>query len=270
MVDLLTARTVQRHFAALSALWESAIEQGNETTNIFSGWKFAAAKRARDQRSMWSSDELRVLFATPVWSGCQSPHRRSKLGDLILRDEKFWLPLIAVFSGMRQEEICQLRLADVRQEEGVWVFDLNTRNGQQLKNANAVRHVPIHTQLIRLGFLSYADTQRHKEQPMLFPNLTPGGADDRLGHNYSKWFSRYRQEVKLFVPGRDFHSFRHSATTFMARADVPATVIDELTGHATAGETARYSKGLTVQNLSAAIERIDIGVDLTALVENPR
>jgi integrase len=229
-VQRLSPRTVQRHFAALASLWSSAIEHGRADTNVFADWKFAASKRARDQRQMWEKDELKALFASPVWTGCQSPHRRSKPGSVILRDEKFWLPLIAVFSGMRQEEICQLRLADVRQVEDIWVFDLNTRSGQQLKNANAIRQVPIHGELIRLGLLAYANEQRDADKELLFPNLQPGGADDRLGHNYSKWFTRYRRETGLFVPGRDFHSFRHSATTFMSRAGVQHTVIDAITG----------------------------------------
>lgn len=264
-VQRLSPRTVQRHFAALASLWASVIEHGRADTNIFADWKFAATKRARDQRQMWEKDELQALFASPVWTGCQSVNRRSKPGQVILRDEKFWLPLIAVFSGMRQEEICQLRLADVRQVEGIWIFDLNMRTGQQLKNANAIRQVPVHSELIRLGLLTYADEQRNGGKELLFPNLQPGGADDRLGHNYSKWFSRYRREIGLFVTGRDFHSFRHSATTFMSRAGVQHTVIDAVTGHATAGETARYDKGLTVTNLQAAIETIDIGVDLSRL-----
>jgi integrase len=268
-VRRLSPRTVQRHFAALASLWASVIEHGRADANIFADWKFAASKRARDQRQMWEKDELQALFSSPVWAGCQSPHRRSKPGTLILRDEKFWLPLIAVFSGMRQEEICQLRLADLRQVDGTWIFDLNIRSGQQLKNANAIRQVPVHDELLCLGLLAYAEEQRKAGKTLLFPNLQPGGADDRLGHNYSKWFSRYRRETDLFVPGRDFHSFRHSATTFMSRAGVQHTVIDAVTGHATAGETARYDKGLTISNLKAAIDTIDIGVDLSRL-HSPR
>ncbi|OWQ97478.1 integrase [Sphingopyxis bauzanensis] len=264
-VQRLSPRTVQRHFAALASLWASVIEHGRADTNIFADWKFAASKRARDQRQMWEKDELEALFSSPVWTGCQSANRRSKPGSVILRDEKFWLPLIAVFSGMRQEEICQLRLTDVRQVESIWIFDLNMRTGQQLKNANAIRQVPVHAELIRLGFLTYADEQRKVGKDLLFANLQPGGADDRLGHNYSKWFSRYRRETGLFVPGRDFHSFRHSATTFMSRASVQHSVIDAVTGHATAGETARYDKGLTVSNLKEAIDTIEIGVDLSRL-----
>lgn len=264
-VERLSPRTIQRHFNALAALWTAALERGEVAVNIFADWKFPGNKRARDQREHWSREQLAALLATPLWSGCQSPHRRSKPGDLVLRDEKFWLPLIALLSGMRQEEICQLRLQDVRQEEGVWVFDLNARDGQQLKNANAVRRVPIHVQLIQMGLLHYVEERRSAKDQMLFPNLQPGGADNRLGHNYSKWFTRYRQEVKLFVPGRDFHSFRHSATTFMRQAGVDEPTIDEVTGHATVGETARYTKGLTIRNLEQAINKIDIGVDVSHL-----
>lgn len=264
-VPRLSSRTVQRHFAALSTLWDSAIEQGTASIKIFNDWKFTAAKRARDQRKMWDSEALQKLFSTPIWTGCQSEHRRSKPGQHVLRDEKFWLPLIAVYSGMRQEEICQLRLTDVRQTEGIWVFDLREGDGRQLKNSNAVRKVPIHNMLIRLGLLNYADALRTESAQLLFPNLQPGGADDRLGHNYSKWFTRYRRDTDLYAEGLDFHSFRHSATTFMKRAGVADSVIDEVTGHATAGETARYNKGLTVANLKDAIDKIDIDVNLVKL-----
>ena len=126
-VDRITPRTVKRHFSALSTLWDDAIPRGEASENIFSGFKFPASKRANQQREMWSLAELKQLFASPVWSGCQSPARRAKPGTLVIRDEKFWLPLIAVFSGMREEEICQLFLEDVREESGIWVFDVNNR-----------------------------------------------------------------------------------------------------------------------------------------------
>ncbi|WP_157801222.1 site-specific integrase [Sphingobium sp. LB126] len=263
----LSSRTVQRHFAALSTLWDSAIEQGAAAINIFNDWKFAAAKRARDQRQMWPIELLQALFKTPIWAGCQSEHRRSKPGTHIIRDDKFWLPLIALFSGMRQEEICQLRLDDVRKAEGIWIFDIKEGEGRQLKNRNAIRKAPIHHSLIRLGLLDYADQMRARPGNLLFPDLNPGGADNRLGHNYSKWFTRYRRDTALYVKRMDFHSFRHNAITFMKRANVPDSVVDEVTGHETAGETARYNKGLTIANLKEAVDKIDIGVDLSRLYQ---
>src|SRR4051812_17253275 len=98
---------------------------------------------------------------------------------------------------------------------GVTVFDINARPPRQLKNRNAIRLVPIHKELIRLGLLAHVEEQRRRGERLVFSNLVPGGADERLGHNFTKWFTRYRQEVGLYRPGLDFHSFRHRATTFM-------------------------------------------------------
>jgi integrase len=94
----------------------------------------------------------------------------------------------------------------------------------------------------------------------VFPNLKPGGADGRLGHNYTKWFTRYRRDVGLYEPGKDFHALRHSATTFLHQGGAEDSVIDRLTGHTTPGETARYTKGSSIVQLQAAIDAIDLGL----------
>jgi hypothetical protein len=124
---VISQKTVKRHFSALSALWAQAVPKGEAAENIFKGFNFAGGKSAVDQRQMWDGDSLASLFATPVWRGCKSEARRATLGPHVLRDARFWLPLIAVFSGMREEEICQLQLEDVREEAGIWFMDINGR-----------------------------------------------------------------------------------------------------------------------------------------------
>lgn len=79
-VDLLSSRTVQRHISALSSLWGDAVERGVARTNIFRSFRFAAAKRAKDQRSEWKAEQLAALFATPAWRGCKSAKRRNETG----------------------------------------------------------------------------------------------------------------------------------------------------------------------------------------------
>ena len=266
--ERLSSRTVQRHLSAMSALWEDAVEQGETSANIFKGFKLPSSKRPQEQRAMWSSDKLARLFASPIWRGCHSTDRRTKPGKEIIRDHRFWLPLIAVFSGMRQEEICQLHVEDLRQESGIWVFDINDRPPRQLKNRNAVRLVPLHKALLAMGLLAYADERRTAKDERLFPQLSTGGADDRLGHNFSKNFTYYRRQIGLYQLGLDFHSFRHSATTFMAHAGVSVPIIDQLTGHATPGETARYTKGFRIEQLQAAVDAIDAQIDLSHLYLN--
>ena len=193
---------------------------------------------------MWEQADLARLFATPVWGGCRSATQRSTPGPLVLRDERFWLPLIAVFSGLRQEEICQLQIEDVRQEDGIWYFDINDRPPRRLKNATAIRRVPVHSELIRFGFMQHVERLRRGRQTRVFPSFRPGGADDRLGHAFTKWFTRYRRDVGLYRPGLNFHSFRHTATTLMHQAGVAAAVIDHVTGHTTPGRDGPVHQAL--------------------------
>jgi integrase len=173
------------------------------------------------------------------------------------------LPLIAVVSGLRQEEIAQLHLEDIRKVDGHLVFDINARPPRKLKNRNAVRKVPVHSTLLRLGLLEHIKSVRDAEATLLFPNLKPGGADERLGH-------AYRKDVGLYRKGLDFHSLRHTTTTMMQRAGVPIAAIDELTGHATPGETARYSHGLTMDQLASGIEAIKIDLAVGVGVDDTR
>ncbi|MDG4670989.1 tyrosine-type recombinase/integrase [Shinella sp. 838] len=261
---LLTQKTIKRHFSALSAMWSEAIATGKAMENIFSGFKFAAVKRAVDERDQWSDTELKALFGSPVWSGCLSAGRRSQPGQQIIRDDKFWIPLVTLLSGMRLEEICQLRTDDIREENGISFFDINDRPPRQLKNKNAVRRVPIHSDLIHMGFLAYVKTLGKGSQSV-FPALKPGGADDKLGHGFTKWFTRYRQDIGVYRKNLDFHSLRHTATTLMHQADISTLVIDHLTGHSTPGETGRYTKGSSLQQLAAAIEAIKPGLALAHL-----
>lgn len=265
----LSGRTIQRHLSALACLWDDAVEADECKATIFGNFKLVAGKRPKDQRDMWSTEQLVQLFETPVWRGCVSSTRRSKPGDVIVRDEKFWLPLIALFSGMRQEEICQLHLDDVREVEGIWVFDVNDAPPRQLKNRNARRLVPIHSALFEVGLMAYRDDIRAQGEVRLFPRLQPGGADRRFGHNFSKWFARYRREVGLYQVGLDFHSLRHSATTFLFHAGVDPVLVDALTGHETVGETARYTKHFRVRQLKEAMDKLDPGVLILPAAHSP-
>jgi integrase len=262
---LISQKTVKRHFSALSALWAQSIPKGEVTENIFKGFAFANGKLAVEQRQMWDAKALAELFATPVWKGCKSEARRATPGARVFRDARFWLPLIGVFSGMREEEICQLQVDDIREEIGICFIDINSRPPRKLKNSNAIRKVPIHSELLRIGLLVHVDIQRSAGIKRVFPELQAGGADGRLGHGFSKWFSRYRQELGLFRPGLDFHSFRHTATTLMHQAGVERAVLNHVTGHATPGETSRYTKGSALPQLAVAIEAIKLNIDFSDL-----
>lgn len=95
--------------------------------------------RARDKQLSFSPDEVRRIFAAPVWQGCQSESRRRVPASLIIRDALYWLPLIAVYTGARREEIAGLEVKDLRQEDGIWLFDIRENDNRELKNATSRR-----------------------------------------------------------------------------------------------------------------------------------
>jgi hypothetical protein len=85
--------------------------------------------------------------------------------------------------------------------------------------------------VIRLGFLDYVEKIAPEASDPLFPDLEPGGADNKRGYTFSKWWPRYRRAIGLYERGLDYRSFRHSVTTKLVEADVSQASIDELTGN---------------------------------------
>ncbi|MBK7283772.1 MAG: hypothetical protein IPI83_04685 [Sphingomonadales bacterium] len=99
--------------------------------------------------------------------GCHSKDRRSKAGNIIIPDENSgcrWSPSIPACGRKKR----QLHVEDVRVESDVWVFDINAKAPRQLKNTNAVRLVPIHEELKRMGFLDYVSEQRGAKERLVF------------------------------------------------------------------------------------------------------
>ena len=134
---------------------------------------------------------------------------------------------------MRLNEICSLKLADLKKEHGVWYFDVTNA-----KTEAGDRRVPVHSVLIKLGLLKCA---QKLEGECLFPALKPGGPDAKRSWYLSKAFGAYRkrlQVIRMDNAGRDlvdFHSFRRSAIGCLETARVPQSEAAQVVGHERAG-----------------------------------
>ena len=262
-------KTAKRHFWALSQFFRWLTETGRlprEAENLGRGFSFNTKGAARRQKDMWSGDELRTLFASPVWRGHRG-RSRIKPGQIITRDALFWLPLLGLYHGNRLEEMAQLRREDVQQRDGVWFLRITDEDGRQLKNAQSRRDVPLHPELIRLGFLDHVASAATLAADQVFPELKPGGPDGKLGFHFSKRFSDYRRAIGVHRRGLDYHSFRHGVTTKLLEANVSEAWVDLLTGHEGGGESRRrYFKSVPLPKLRGAIKCVAWPeVDLSAL-----
>lgn len=147
----------------------------------------------------------------------------------------YWAPLIALYTGMRLEEICQLHCADIAHEDGIWYFDVNenlSADGtadKKLKTKNAVRIVPVHERLIELGFLDFVKSVEGKHE-RIFHLLNKTTSKKRYGRQVSQHFSRYLKKIEI-TGNRSFHSFRHTFSDYFKKRNMHTDVFRQVFGH---------------------------------------
>ncbi|WP_237376834.1 site-specific integrase [Raoultella terrigena] len=163
-----------------------------------------------------------------------------------VKDWKRWIILIGRYSGMRQNEICQLYHNDVMKVDGVWCFRVdNLNHNQTLKTDSSRRFVPIHSRLLALGLLDFIGERKGH----LFPELTLHLGS--YGHYFSRWFTRFRTANNL----PEYHSLRHYAATTFKQHGFPEQFASQVLGHSNATITYnRYGKGVEVTRLIELVE----------------
>lgn len=208
--------------------------------------------RTTNPRRPWLDAELNALFSTPLHTAYELP-RESQAG----KAAAYWIPLIGLFTGARLGEVCQLRTDDIQEEEGFPIFVL-TDDGedQRIKSESGHRRVPIHSELIRLGFLGYVAAVRASGSDSLWPDMPI--RKDKPSDYFGRWFKSHREAVGL--AGDDsptFHYFRHTVRPLMRRAGFSESTQDKITGHKTLGSvgTITYDHWMLTE-LQAAVEAI--------------
>jgi integrase len=206
-------------------------------------------------RRPWTTGELQALFSLPLFTGYQLP-QASRGGQ----DAAYWLPLLGLFTGARISELAQLSRGDVVfHQKGTGAGPQAVLNitdegvSQRLKTAHSKRTVPVHPELVRLGFLAYAQSLGGPAEASLWPALPlrkgkPGGY-------FSQWFGVLRRGAGL-GEYPDFHCFRHSVRTKLAEARFPESVKDRITGHGVKGSVGTQTYEHTDHLIWEAIQAI--------------
>ncbi|UCV22862.1 site-specific integrase [Ferribacterium limneticum] len=236
--------TVNKNLTRISALFRWAVEYGYTSLNPAGGMTIKNPKRANEERQAFSDDDLIKLF-----------HREDYRRERATLPHRYWAPLIALFTGARQNEIAQLHLADFYEVDGIPLISINDQGeGKRLKTKAGKRTIPVHAELVRLGLLRYVDELRTTNETRLFPELPL--QRDGYGQKVSKWFQRYRRQCGISDNGKVFHSFRHTVIDRLKQADVPKEKIAALVGHEDDSVTfGRYGK-----DFSSAIMREVVAV----------
>lgn len=197
---------------------------------------------------------------------------------------QFWMPLIAIFTGMRIAEISGLTPRDIARREGIWCIKIeeNDSIGRRIKTLSSKRIVPIHSKLKELGFIEYVQMRKAAKSMMLFDGLTYDNKNG-WGHAASTFFNRipskeskgsgyfYKSGVHIkALDGRDMHGFRHTLidelrNSGLAHSLVPY-IVESISGHEKNEKTEadRYGDGLRLDQRAEFLEYATYsGLDLS-------
>ncbi|WP_288632808.1 site-specific integrase [Pseudomonas sp. UBA5666] len=172
---------------------------------------------------------------------------------------RYWLPLMGRATGARLEELCQLRVDDFVEQQGIQCIRIDdTREGQNLKNASSRRVIPLHPALLDLGLLQYVASVKATGTDRLFPELD--AVRGKLGHAPSKWFGRFKAKLGITDPRKTFHSFRHTLIDDLRDAGVQDSLIKRIAGHEDAAVTfSVYGSRSPLRAMAEALSQIRIG-----------
>jgi len=213
-------------------------------------------KATEKPRLPFSNEQMAALFASPIWTGCQGPSRRSRSGNLILVNAYYWIPLIAAYTGMRCGEIVQLRHTDILNADGIPYFSVNDDADKKIKTKFSERRIPIHPRLKDWGFLDFlAERRSDKPNDRVFHEIKITSNNDP-SNAFSKAFARYLKDIELKNKTLTFHSFRHTFSDALDNASVIDTHKKMMMGHSDGSSSAQYGSGAAVSTLLEQISKI--------------
>jgi integrase len=218
-------------------------------TNIAEGLSLPETTAAHEERKAYGLDDIkRVVVNLP-----RKPDE----------PEKYWIPMMAMYSGLRLDECCQMHVLDVKLVDDILCFDVNDVGDRKVKTQSSKRLVPVHPKLLKLGFGEFLEGRSSVGSVKLWENLEPNKYG-YWGKNFGKWYGKFNRKYITDDPRKVFHSLRHTVADTLKQAGVETSVISELLGHShDKGNMtlSRYGKRYRPKVLLDALMKLDYGFE---------
>jgi len=257
----LAPATVAKKISFIGTMLQTAFDAGFIQQNVARGMRIPKKKVQSVRRRAFSTDELITIFTSSIYNGNK---RFSSVGEAAI-----WVPRLALVTGARLEEICQLKATDLTEDASYGPLMRISDEGkkQRIKTNSSRRTIPLHSMLIDAGFLGYVKKIEQKGHEWLFPELEPN-LHGKRGAEFGRWFARYLRSPKgCHIIDRRvvFHSFRHTFKTLCREAGISEEIHDALTGHV--GTTVGRNYGhVPLSALVDGVSRIKFPIQLAKTV----
>ena len=269
--DRLSVDTQTKLISRMTSLWNFLIDEYPEyvSHNVFKKKSVTVTSRkAKDKRESFTDDDIKTIF-----------HHKNFLpavfeghGRQTIKYPYYFVPILAVMMGARLEEICQMRVTDIKKVNGIWVYRIReegryNEEETRVKNPYSERDIPLHPELIdTLRFVQYVNHIKKLGHERVFWELPKRGTV--YSKNVGKFFNgKYLVKIGIKKKGKSFHSFRHSLETHLTNANVNGRYIDFLQGHSQKGVGGNvYMKGIRVDVLlKDCVEKLIWDIDWNKL-----
>jgi integrase len=269
----MTRLTAKGYLSSLHTLMDFAVSRGVRETNPVKGLSVGTDGLShKDRRRPFSADQLKKIFAAPLYTGCVDDlYGYARPGMNRPKRGRFWVPLLSLFHGLRLGEACQLHVSDVTELDGVPVILIRSTDDddedteKRVKTEAGERFVPVHPEVVKIGFLNYVDQMRRAGTQRLFPELEAAKATGYLSDVFSKWFARFLEKAGAKRDRTSFHSFRHNFRDGLREADISLERVRALGGWSTGDTDENYGSSLKASTLAADMAKVVLPVDLTHL-----
>lgn len=209
------------------------------------------------------------------------PHQISALLTLTAKETAvgpvYWFPPVILFTGMRLNELAQLRTDDLRLDHNgrphLNVLSLvdeeddadsaakpekSKAKDRRVKSAAGRRLIPVHPTLIEMGFLDFLASRRNRsgKDVQVFSELKPdpsGRCSDAISNRLNR---RIRKGLGITNPRYTAYSLRHNFRDACTASGVPEEARKKAMGHRLEGMDGVYGNPLLLQYESDAIAGI--------------
>ena len=188
--------------------------------------------RRKDRKQHFTEDELRHIFNPKTYLPAIFDNPTGRGNNI--HYPYYWIPILAILTGCRLEELCMMRVQDIVKLNGVWVYKIREDGLEtRVKNSYSERDIPLHSVLRdTLNFIGYVSYVKKLGHERIFYELPKNGS---VYHkNVSKFFNqKYLKKigVKDGVRKVSFHSFRHNVETHLTNQNVNSRFINFNQGH---------------------------------------
>ena len=273
--DRISTTTQNNLLARISSLWNYLLDEYPEyvSANVFRRKsQQISTRKQKDRKEGFTEEDIQSVFHQGNYLPAIFENSKSKI-----KYPYYFVPLLAIFTGCRLEELCMMRVKDIMKVNGVWVYHIREEGeyGEEetkVKNPYSERDVPLHNVLVdTLGFVRYVKHIKKLGHERVFHELTKRG--NRFQKNVGKFFNdKYLKKIGLKDGGRkvSFHSFRHSVETHLTNQNVNPRFIDYLQGHSSQDTGGNiYMKGIRPEVLlKECVSKIDWGINWEKLKVN--